>query len=180
MRTAALLLICVLGGTARAQIRVGEPGWQLSLEGKKQRGVYHDIAQWLFPPDPRSKQRPRAVIRLVNEGGGAQTALLLRYVFAARLRKIGREEEGIWAIPFIVEERRIPRLPARAEQAVPLYMNRVALKTYLDRMYRTGFWPDAVMVRVMLEPRPGETLAGRIVEKTLPVLWKPPSGAPGR
>ena len=90
----------------------------------------------------------------------------------ARLRKIGDEAEGTWTVPFIVEEKRIPKVRADALLKTPLNLNRVALGSYLRRMYHAGYWPDAFRVQVMVEPRPGESLEDRISDKTLPVAWK--------
>ena len=115
----------------------------------------------------------RAMVTLYNRGPENETALLLRYAFSARLKKIdGGSADGDWTVPFVVDERRIPLLRGHKTKPVPLQLNRVALKAYLKRMYRAGYWPDAFRVRVVVDPRAGETFSKRIREKTLPIIWK--------
>jgi len=139
---------------------------------RKQRRNYHDIREWLLPPSERLKLRPRVVVTLDNHGDAPENAVLLHYSFSARLRPIGKEGPGRWTVPFLLEERRVPRLLPGSGTEVPLYLNRVALRAYLSRMYRAGFWPDAFKVKVLLEPRPGESLKDRFLERTLKVIWK--------
>ncbi|MFC1678673.1 hypothetical protein ACFL2T_00435 [Elusimicrobiota bacterium] len=162
---------------ARTEVTITDIGWQLALQVKKKRRAYHDIERWLFPPSPNVKLRPRAVVSLTNKNPRAESAVLLRYSFSARLRKIGEDEPGIWTLPFLLEERHIPRIAANTTKEFPLALNRVALGSYLKRMYRSGHWPDAFRVRVMVEPRAGEGFKDRFGEKLLSVVWR--SNAPG-
>lgn len=168
---AFLLLACLPVARARAELVLDGAGWQVAPQAQSQKPVYHDVEQWLFPPSPQVKARPRISLKLVNRGDSARTAVLLRYAFSARLRKIGSDTAGAWTPPFLLEEKRIPQINAKSSRDVPLYMNRVALTSYLGRMQRAGFWPDAFRVQVMLEPRSGETLENRVLEAVLPLLW---------
>ena len=155
-----------------ADVVIEDVKWQVAVQTKKRRGPYQDIGQWLFPPPPTVKARPRIVVKLLNSTTRPETAVLLRYVFYARLRRIGREEAGTWGVPIVVEERHIPRVRAESSQAVAINLNRVALAAYLKRMHHAGFWPDAFRATVMVEPRPGETMELRVMEKALPLQWK--------
>jgi len=174
-----ILLFAALGMPARCQsaVTIADVGWQLALQVKKQKKKYHDIESWLFPPSRNIKLRPRAVLTLRNEGTRNETAVLLRYSFSARLKEIVAPgvvaKAGVWTVPFILEERRIPKIAAGALLKVPLQINRVALGAYLQRMYRSGFWPDVFRVRVLVEPRSGDTLENRIAEKRIAVNWSP-------
>ncbi|MDE2237285.1 MAG: hypothetical protein KGK30_05300, partial [Elusimicrobia bacterium] len=62
--------------------------------------------------------------------------------------------DGSWAIPFFVDERRVPRIGASRVLEVPLQAGS-ALQIYLSRLARSGWWPDRVRIQVMLDPRPG-------------------------
>jgi len=161
-----------------AEVRIGDVGWQVALDVRNPKSPFHDISQWMFPPSPTVRVRPRIMVKLLNDASRPETAMLLRYAFSARLKRIGDEAPGTWAVPFVVEERHVPRVGPGASLKVPVNVNRVAMTAYLKRMYRAGFWPDAFRANVMVEPRPGDRLDGRIVEKPLPVQWK--AGAPGQ
>lgn len=169
------LLFCAFSfcaSPALAEVVLVDLGWQFAIQIKKQRRKYHDIEAWIFPPSSKRKVRVRAMATLHNKSGSDERAVLLRYAFSARLKRVGKRGEGIWTIPFVVEERRIPRIRGGAKLPVELYLNRVAFDAYIKRMNRAGFWPDAFRVKVMIEPRGGETLENRILETTLPVIWK--------
>lgn len=165
----AVLAVLVL--PAAAQVTIRDVRWQLA-QGRAQLRVHTDMDRWLLPPGPAERARPLARVTLANAARRPETAVLLRYAFSARLRRIGVQGAGTWTVPFLVEERRIPNVPGRTDHPVRLYVNRVAFNAYLKRMYRAGFWPDALKVEVMVEPRPGENLDGRIAERVLPVGWR--------
>jgi hypothetical protein len=174
-----ILTLALLGGTllpAHADILIRDVNWQLALQVAKKKRNYHDIRQWLFPPTDKAKIRARAMVRLGNRGNSDEAAVLLKYVFVARLRKIGSKKEGVWTVPFHLEEKRITIFKKLSEKVVSLPINRVALNAYLKRMYRAGYWPDAFRVKVMVEPRTGESFTGRIMEKDLPVIWNTSDG----
>lgn len=155
-----------------AEVLIDDAGWELSIRMRKQSPKFHRVDHWMFPPNPVPKRSlPRAYVTLRNPNAGADNAVLLRYSIDARLRKIGTSADGVWTVPFLTDEKRVPVVRGGASLDVPLPLNRVALDAYLKKMYRAGFWPDAFRVRVMVEPRPGETL--RVREATLPAAWRP-------
>jgi hypothetical protein len=39
-------------------------------------------------------------------------------------------------------------------------------------MFLAGFWPDALNIQVMVEPRLGEDIIHKIFDRTLPVAWR--------
>jgi hypothetical protein len=173
MRLSAVLFVILCCAPVSAEVTLGDAVWEVALQVKKKRRDFHALKQWLLPPSPQVKVRPRVTVHMSNSHKKPVSALLLRYAFSARLRRIGHpDEEGVWTVPFEVEERRVPRVKGRAEASVSLPMNRVVLRTYLRRIYHSGYWPVAFKVRVMVEPRPGESFANRIIERELPVLWK--------
>lgn len=168
-----LLISALLGAApASAEVTIERTDWQLALQMRRQKRIYHDISQWLFPPSLQVKLRPRALVVLANKSGKAETAVLLRYSITPRLRRIGTSEEGIWTVPLVVEERRIPNLKGGQTKKIPLYLNRISFGAYLKRMYRAGYWPDALRIEVMVEPKPGETFEKRLRRSVLPILWK--------
>jgi len=77
-----------------AEVSIKDVGWQLALQVRKQKRNYHDIESWLFPPSQTVKLKPRAVVTLANSGDKTENAVLLRYSFSARLRRIGEPGDG--------------------------------------------------------------------------------------
>ncbi|MFH2201944.1 MAG: hypothetical protein ABIJ96_02410 [Elusimicrobiota bacterium] len=174
---AAAALLFLFAPAPRAEVVIQDVGWQLALpvkkiSVKKRDDRYHDIKRWLFPPSSNCKIRARAKVVLSNRKSKGESAVLLKYAFSARLRRIGKDEEGVWTVPFHVEERHVPRVKKRSTKEVRLPINRVALKEHLKRMYNAGYWPDAFKLQVMIEPRAGETFRNRVREDILPVIWE--------
>ncbi|PCI37552.1 MAG: hypothetical protein COB53_06135 [Elusimicrobia bacterium] len=171
-----ILAACFLSisTSAFSEVFISDAGWELSIRMRKQNLQYHRVDHWMFPPNPVPKRsRPRAFVALKNPNSKPEHAILLRYSVDARLRKIGTTADGIWTVPFLTDEKRVPRVKAGETLDVPLTLNRAALGAYLKKMYNAGFWPDAFRVRVMVEPRPGEGLDRRFRETTLPISWRP-------
>lgn len=168
--TGLLLLSCA--ASAPAEVSIESSHWQLPV-GRATKPVWHDVGAWLLPPNGSVAAAPRLELRLRNAASKADEAMLLRYTVSARLVPIAGGGEGVWAIPFILEDRRVPTIRAGETRPVPAGLNRAVLGAYLKRMARAGYWPDALRLQVMVEPRPGEnTLQGRMHESVLPVLWK--------
>ena len=166
-RLAALAAGLLLGaGPAAAEVILKDIQWRVA-ERRGQRKVYRALERWEQAPSPTLKAKPRAVITLANRGPKPAEGVLLSYAVSARLAKVGSGGEGVWAVPFWTEERRVMRLKPNEIREVPIDSLRLA--TYLRRSYRFGVWPDAIKLHVMIEPSDGEPLAGRIRESVLPV-----------
>lgn len=179
MRTllACAFILMFSGGRVAAQVVIQDVQWQLALQLKKQKKEYHGLQSWLFPPSQKWKVRTRAVVTLLNKGDKTGRAAVLRYAFSARLRRIGQEGEGTWTLPFLLEEKHVPLVRKNAAVEVPVYPNRVAMDSYLRRIYSMGFWPDTLRVRVVLNPQLNETFDERISEKDLEITWKTTPGS---
>jgi len=182
---AALLITLSSAWAPSAEVVLQEMRWQVTPNVQSRKAVWHDAAGWLQPPGSKLERQPRVLVTLRNRSAGSEEALLLRYAVSARLAHV-REDgaasaEGTWAIPFILEERRVPKVRGNDVLRVPISLNRAMFGAYLMRMRRAGFWPDMLKLQVMVEPRPGEnSLDDRMIEAVLPVQWKQPqAAAPG-
>lgn len=165
-----------------AEVRIQEIRWQLPLPSKRPPVRYQDITAWLQPPAARTVLKPRPVVKLFSPGGRPASGLVLRYAVSARLAPLNgdvqakeearsaMQEFGGWTVPFWVEERRIPWLRGDRLKEVPLH--RVELTPFLRRIRESGYWPEAIRVQVMVEPKKGDTLRHRIGESVLPVRWE--------
>lgn len=174
----ALLLsaVLVLSVDAGAAVTLQELRWQLPTGAATAKPVWHDAAGgWLQPPAAKLLRPPRLLVTLLNGGGKAEEAVLLRYTVSARLASAQGGTQGVWTLPFVLEERRVPKVKASAALQVPITLNRALFDAYLKRMLRSGFWPDALRMQVMVEPRPGDSsFEGRVAEAEMSVLWKQP------
>ncbi|MEK7382307.1 MAG: hypothetical protein AAB262_03365, partial [Elusimicrobiota bacterium] len=105
------------------------------------------------PPKLESRLRARLVLK--NRGPRTSEAILLRYSLTARLAQAGGGvSDGVWAIPFLIEERRVAKVGPNKVLEVPLAMS-PGLELHLRRLSRSGWWPDRLRLQVMLEPHPG-------------------------
>lgn len=167
----------------RAEVVVGDLHWQVAARSARpgSRPLFHDSQQWLLPPAGRAAGQVRAMVTLVNKSTRSEEALLVRFSISAKLAPVAKEAEGVWAVPFLLDERHIPRVRAGESKEVPIPLNRTVFAAHLKRKARTGLWPDALRIQLMVEPRSGEgTLEGRVAESTLKVLWKQPAAGGGK
>ena len=79
----------------------------------------------------------------------------------------GEKAEAAWAIPFMVDEKRVPKVGPNKTQDVFLTTS-PALELYLAKLARAGWWADRVKLQVMIEPHPG-TVVVRSLESVLEV-----------
>jgi len=138
-------------GRASAELLLESVHWQV---GRVERGRVTSWADVKVLEDgpPRLDSRLRARLVLKNRGPQVSEGILLRYSLTARLSRIeGESHEGTWAIPFMVEERRVPKVGPNKVIEVPLETN-PGLSLSLQRLSRSGWWPDRIRIQVMLEP----------------------------
>lgn len=177
--TSALLLALLVGAPACAGVTVSSAAVQVSIAAKKGSPVFHTIESLLLPPDAKPAAVLRAVLTVDNEGPRVESGVVIRFSISARVKRVGTEGEGTWSVPFLLEERHVPRVAAGRGVKVTLPVNRVALVGHLKKLRAAGFWPDALRIDALVEPKRGEDLAGRLVSRTIPVDWKPaPARAP--
>ena len=150
----AVVFAMAAAGRASAELVLESVHWQV---GRVEHGR---VASWadvkvLDDGPPKMESRLRARLVLKNRGPQTSEGILLRYSLTCRLAKAdGAVTEGVWAIPFLVEERRVPKVGANKVLEVPLETS-PGLELYLRRLSRSGWWPDRLRLQVMLEPHPG-------------------------
>lgn len=154
-------------GAASAEIVLEGVHWQVGrVEGG--RVVAWQDLKVLTDGPPKLDNRLRARVVLKNRGGKPDEGILLRYSLVARVAPAtASSENGVWAIPFAVEERRVPLVAAGKMIEVPLQAG-AAFELYLRRLARSGWWPDRVKVEVMLEPHAGDAVL-QTVEDSLEI-----------
>ena len=110
----------------------------------------------------------RLRLELLNRGPQAAEGILLKYSLSARVSPASGKGEGAWAVAFLLDERRVPKVGPNQTKEVILDPSQV-LGAYLQRMLRSGYAVNALKVMVMVEPRPGDVRALETLESILSV-----------
>lgn len=158
MSARAILLaaaVAAAGTAASAEVVLEGVHWQVARVEQGRVAAWQDVKVLQDGP-PKLDNRLRARLVLKNRGDKPEEGLLIRYAMTARLDgpADGPGAAGVWAIPFDVEERRVPKVAAGKMIEVPLDVN-AALDLYLRRLARTGWWPDRVRLQAMVDPHQG-------------------------
>jgi hypothetical protein len=141
-------------GAASAEIVLEGVHWQVGRVEGGRVAAWRDLKVLVDGP-PKLDNRLRARLVLKNDDAKAEEGLLIRYSMTARIAPTADgASKGSWAIPFVVEERRVPKVGPNQVLEVPLETG-AALEIYMRRLARAGWWPDRVKLQVMLEPHTG-------------------------
>lgn len=167
----AAAIFAATAGPARAEIALEGVHWQVGRLAEGRVAAWQDVKVLLDGP-PKLDNRLRARLVLKNGGDRPEEGILIRYSMTARVSPVAAAPaDGSWAIPFVVEERRVPKVAPNKMIDVPLETG-AALELYLRRLGRSGWWPDRVKLQVMLEPHPGTTVL-QTVEDVIEIRKEP-------
>ena len=147
----AAALAAAGAGAARAELELESVHWQAGHVEDGRVTSWRDVKTLAQAPKPADRMRARLVLK--NDGPQNEEGLLLRYSLTARVL-LGDGGAGAWAVPFIVDEKRVPKIGAEKTIEVPLDSG-PALDLYLRRVARAGWRTDALKIQVMLEPHQG-------------------------
>ncbi|MBI3288485.1 MAG: hypothetical protein HYZ74_03085 [Elusimicrobia bacterium] len=161
----AASLIAASAATAFAELTLDATGWQRGrVETRARPVVWRDVAQAELD-GKRAALRGKAVLK--NRGPKPAEGILLRYAVSARLLPDrGSAAEATWAIPCLIDERRVPKVGPNQVLEVPLSLS-PKLDHYLAKLRRQGFRPDSLKLQAMLELHGAEGV--RVVESSLEV-----------
>lgn len=171
MRKPFLAAALLLAGTfvpARAELMLQEVSWEAAAPVKGKPSLFIAVETFKTQPSEPKRSKLRAKLTLKNRGPKAVEGILLRYALTARLAQADSSSEGTWAVPFTVEEKRVPRIGANQILDVALGPSPM-IDLYLKKLGRTGFWPDELKIQVMIEPFHRAEPSFQVLEKTLPV-----------
>ena len=157
--------VAAAGTAASAEIVLEGVHWQAGRVEGARVVAWQDVKSVADGP-PKLDTRLRARLVLKNNGSKSEEGLLIRYSMTARVAA-AKDAEGTWAIPFAVEERRVPKVAPNQMIEVPLETG-AALELYIRRLARAGWWPDRVKIQVMLEPHAGSAVL-RTVEDAVEI-----------
>lgn len=163
----------VLGAAAvpvRAEILLEGVQWQ-AAEGVPSALKFKDVAA-LSLRKGALKARLRAKVKVRNASPASAEGVLLRYSMAARLAPAaaagGDAAEGAWAVPFMVEEKRVPFIGA--QQTVEAKLDpTVLVKLYLAHVAQAGYRALELKLQVMVEPQRGGAAPIRTIENMIKI-----------
>ena len=154
--------------SASAQVRVTAVSWESSSPLAKTWTPFLPLTGLKLPVHQKITDKLRVIFTVSNSSASATEGIVLRYALRLRLIKDGdRPENGVWSVPFRVEELRIAK--AGAGESKLIRATRFEINEQIKKLAGTGFWFDALKLEVMLEPRYGAELAGIMQESVLPV-----------
>ncbi|PIR19328.1 MAG: hypothetical protein COV48_02640 [Elusimicrobia bacterium CG11_big_fil_rev_8_21_14_0_20_64_6] len=140
--------------SARAELSLVNVSWQRAQVAGA-RVVSWEDAEKLTDGPPKINTRLRARLTLKNRGPVAAEGILLRYSLTGRVSPVAEDKaEGVWGIPFSVDEKRVPKVGPNKRLDVYLTTS-PALELYLAKLGRAGWWPDRLKIQVMIEPHRG-------------------------
>lgn len=166
LKLAGLLLLSP--AFARAEMALEKVQWQLVKRERPTGALKSEDIGALKLAGPKLSGKLRAKVSLANGEAKAVEGILLRYSLCARLAPEDGKGAGVWAVPFLIEERRVPKVGAKETLEVPLDTSPM-FELYLKRVAREGFAPDQLKLQVMVEPRRGEIRTIALLESALPV-----------
>ena len=153
---AALTFAVFTIADVRAELMMDSVSWQKGRVVGVHPAVWEDAGKVIDGP-PKLDSRLRARLTLKNRGPVPAEGILLRYSMTARvLPSAGDKPEGLWSIPFMVDEKRVPVLGPNKKMDVVLTTS-PALELYFQKLSRAGWWPDRIKLQVIVEPHQGST-----------------------
>ncbi|MBI4678885.1 MAG: hypothetical protein HY748_15005 [Elusimicrobia bacterium] len=140
---------------ARAEIKLEGVRWEAG-EGLPATRKFREV-EALPLRNGVLKARVRAKVAVRNASPVSVEGILLRYCVSALLapgrpRAVG-STEGSWTVPFLVEEKRIPRIGAQRTIETSVDPT-VSVRLYVARMARAGYRVEELRLAIMVEPRP--------------------------
>lgn len=148
-------LLAAGAGPAAAELVLDGVGWQSGRVERPPRPTkFEDAAAVALPAKGAPRLRAKAMLK--NRGPKSMEGILLRYVVSARLISLNAADgEGSWAVPFLVDERRVPKIGPNKILEVPLITS-PHIEQYLRRVARQGFRADRLRLQAMIEPHPDQ------------------------
>jgi hypothetical protein len=153
---------------ARAEVELQSVRWQLTARDRSQGGKPADITALSIKEGGALGGRLAAKVKLLNRGPAVE-GILLRYAVTAKIARVAQPKRPAeWAVPFTIDEKRVPKVGAN--QYLEAKLDPTALtELYLRKIYSQGYWPVELKLQVMLEPRKDNTGALQVLESSLPV-----------
>lgn len=163
-----VLVVALCAGRASAAVELQTLGWRIAAPAKPgQPKAAEPIERLRLASDGRIPGKLAGTVKLVSRGTPVE-GVLLRYSVAAKLEPKDGKAESAWAVPYLLEERRVPKIKANAYVEIPLDAA-VWTEAYFKKLSREGYRAVELKMQVMIEPRPGHVEGIKVLEAALPV-----------
>lgn len=166
----ALIAVGILlyAGRASAEVELQTLGWRIAAPAKPGQPKAPEAIETLrLAGDGRIPGKLAGTVKIVSRGTPVE-GVLLRYTVAAKLQPKDGAKPGAWAVPYLLEERRVPKIKANAYVDIPLDAA-VWTEAYFKKLDREGYRAVELKMQVMIEPRPGHVEGIKVLEAALPV-----------
>jgi hypothetical protein len=160
------LTAALLASPAAAELQLQKVQWQLARKGQGRAARFEEVAV-LSLEGAKLPGRLRAKLSVLNRGPQAIEGVLLRYSVAAKIAPKEKAAEAAWTVPFLLDEKRVPKIAPNHVQEVILEPQTLPL--YFPKIKRQGFCVHELRLQVMVEPRAGDDSPVRSLEESLSV-----------
>ncbi len=155
----SLAALALLAGAAGAEIEPQSVRWQLVSREKRESAKPTDVTQLPALVGDALPGRLFARVKLLNRGPATE-GVLLRYALSSKIGPVDQTLE-IQAIPFVVDEKRVPKIGANQFLEVAIDVtNHVNLQ--LKRLARDEYALRELRLQLMVAPRRGDRSAQTI------------------
>lgn len=168
LRLALAAAVAAAGaGSAAAELVLESAGWQSGRVERPPRPIkFEDATAVSLPRKGAPRLRAKAVLK--NRGPKSVEGILVRYAVSARLAPLrDAAAEAVWAVPCLIDERRVPKIGPNQVLEVPLTLT-PSLENYLKRVARQGFRANALKASAMIETHADGAV--RVQEAVLEIL----------
>ena len=163
-----LFLMCL--ANLPAQITIKNIDWQTSKGRGTKRKPFISVKDITLKQDIKTNEKLRVLISIRNDSDKDIEGLVLRYSLNFRIIKLNSKDDYfIWSVPFRIEELRVSKIKALSSHSVKIINTN--LNNELKKFKNSGFWVDALAVKIMIEPRKGNDLTKNIRQSVISVKY---------
>jgi len=118
--------------------------------------------------------RLSAKLNFLNRGPAVE-GVLIRYSLEGKIAPAGHPDQAAWAVPFLVDEKRVPKVNANSHVETTLLVGDpdAQIDIYLKNIAYDGYAVQALRLRVMISPRRGQEAPIQVLDSELPIEVKP-------
>lgn len=166
----SLIIFFMCFANLPAQITIKDIDWQISKGRGTKRKPFISVKNIELKQDVKTNEKLRVLISIHNDSDKDIEGLVLRYSLNFRIIKLNYEDESaIWSVPFRIEELRVSKIKALSSHTVKII--NANLNNELKKFKNSGFWVDAVAVKIMIEPRKDNDLTKNIRQSVINIKY---------
>jgi hypothetical protein len=168
MKLWLVLPLCLLAVPVAAELELQGVRWELvRRDNPRKPPLITPVQELVLAAGKTVKGRLMANLQFLNRGPG-EDGVLIRYSLRAKLAPPEHNEAAAWSVPFMIEEKRIPKVAANQKAETALDPTTV-LNLYLKKIERAGYKPQELKLEASVCPKRGDTFPIKVLEASLPV-----------